>query len=92
MSIEEKQLKRTLVLLLRNVNKIGDSVDGLCHLSEVVILNQRDYQYFSYFLELNLPAKNSIGFCWSKGQIEPRKAWLLEQIKIINLREASRED
>lgn len=93
-----RSIKELLEIMLTNVECIGlpsktaPKLYGLCYLTSFLafkgIITTTEwgvlYEYLADYLPKNELVKDT-GYCWPKGQVEPRKAWLLEQIKIINL-------
>jgi hypothetical protein len=90
-----RSIKELLELMLDNVNMIGHSKTksgGLCsaayrlHLKYKLTIAEFNL-CIDYFKKNKPQGTSSNHYYWPVSEKEPRKAWLLEQIKIINLSE-----
>ena len=77
----EKELWQ-LVLSRQNLFKLG-----LClWVNEVYFKGEilkSEFDYLRMVLDNNLPVKDSWGWCWELGKIQPRIDWINERIKQI---------
>lgn len=84
MNTQPRPIKELLQVMLDNLDEFLSF--GLCYLARRLwrrnlISGKEEEDIILNYIDLNGPEADDNGYCWPPFQIEPRRAWLKEQIE-----------